>query len=423
MPTQLLGITVMISGPGDTMDDVATVRDTIHTWNDDHSRDQRVVFLPKHFSNAVSVYEHGVDGQVIINRQITNRSDVVVCLFRHRLGTPTPRSEDSGTVEEADIGVANGSAHVLFFTGSIPPEVVNDRQRRGQFDKLTSFKESFTNKDSYKGLYGSFGSKPELIKTIEAILWEHARSADFTALATTGAAPTQEVTLPRLSINAHGPIWRLNDRETVINVIAQQEGETRNRRNEWTEQFIESAKSRGDELDEKVAANAGQPITVTISTEAVRVTDLEVEITFPDAFGVYPADDDWRDVWRLPQPKNTIYDTTFIGSSMPRGTLPAWNAWSSWMADGDDIIVTVTVKDLRKGRRGESVEDDVVIWLPSETDCNTASYTWTASGDYDGRAVQWAGDGSVDVIARDDSMHRLVRWGQGRSNRPDDDQT
>ncbi len=92
MTFQAIAALVMISGPGDTAEEVEAVKATIAKWNSSHAKDMGVVFVPPqhHSTNTVPVLRAGVDGQAIINEQITDHADVILALFKYRLGTPTP---------------------------------------------------------------------------------------------------------------------------------------------------------------------------------------------------------------------------------------------------------------------------------------------------------------------------------------------
>lgn len=188
----------MISGPGDTSDEVATVQSVITEWNTQHAVDENVVFVPKHFStNTVPVYRRGTDGQAVINEQLTEGSDVVFCLFKHRLGTPTPRNPHSGTVEEAEIKESKGPVHIYFWDGDAPSGVLRQQEARAEYDRLEEFRKEFHKNNS--GLYASYGSLDVLESHISKALWADARKLKRAASAQTSiepVVPTQPQTAP-----------------------------------------------------------------------------------------------------------------------------------------------------------------------------------------------------------------------------------
>lgn len=184
-----VGVVVMMSGPGDTSDEVATVQRVIIEWNTQHSVVENVVFVPKHFStNTVPVYRRGTDGQAVINEQLTEGSDVVFCLFKHRLGTPTPRNSHSGTVEEAEIKESKAPVHIYFWNGVAPLEVLSQPEARAEYDRLDEFRKEFHKNNS--GLYASYGSLDILAGHIEKALWADARKLKRPAGVQTSIAST-----------------------------------------------------------------------------------------------------------------------------------------------------------------------------------------------------------------------------------------
>ena len=78
-----------------------------------NSEIQKVICLPLHWS--ISSYpEVGKHPQKIINNQVVSKSDLLICVFGSKLGTPT---EDyaSGSVEEVEEHIKAGKPVMIFF--------------------------------------------------------------------------------------------------------------------------------------------------------------------------------------------------------------------------------------------------------------------------------------------------------------------
>lgn len=432
MPTNLVGVTIMLSGPGDTANDIDVITDVIHKWNDNHGAAQKLIFLPVHYlQDVVPVYQPGADGQIVINQQITEKSDVVLCVFRHRLGTPTPRSGASGTVEEADIGQKNGFAHVLFWNGDIPRAVASSSSASAENQRLENFRASFETEP--KGLYGLFESELALRAAVERILWSHV--PHFAPSDAVKSLPESTESRPALTLDVLGPVWAVSRLDHLIRICAKKNANGQRLSAAATDQYIAFCLDRATELEEEFAANAGHPIVVGVSTDATRVVDLRVEIIFSDVCGVDPEDKHWKAVWQTPAPQTTS-DPYRIGSDLQtinfdspsfRGTMQTWPERASWTDDDGDTIVHVEIDDLRRRRTATRVTDDVVLWLPNSTDDAedvaevqpNVTYSWEASGTVEGRTETWQGEGIVESTGMATVIERMLRWRGGEDNRPE----
>lgn len=91
-------LNIMISHPSDVKDEVQCAKNVIQRWNSSHATSRQIVLVPKHWEDD-TYSSFGDSGQDIINKQLIDESDIVIAIFRHKLGTPT-KHYDSGTVEE-----------------------------------------------------------------------------------------------------------------------------------------------------------------------------------------------------------------------------------------------------------------------------------------------------------------------------------
>lgn len=146
-------ILVMIASPSDTVAERAAVAEVVGQWNADHAESSQVVLLPVMWErNADS--EVGTAPQEAINRQLVDRSDILIGVFWTRLGTATGASA-SGTVEEIERFVGDGKPAALFFSNRpVEPGSVNP----DQLGALNDFKRVIRD----RSLYFEYGELDEL---------------------------------------------------------------------------------------------------------------------------------------------------------------------------------------------------------------------------------------------------------------------
>lgn len=128
---------VMIASPSDVAAERAAVRQTLADWNVVHSQTRQIVLLPVGWETHSSP-QMGQHPQKILNKQILERSDLLVGVFWTRLGTPTA-THSSGSVEEIEEHLAAGKPVMLYFSNQpVRPDSVDPEQYRN----LVSFKAS-----------------------------------------------------------------------------------------------------------------------------------------------------------------------------------------------------------------------------------------------------------------------------------------
>ncbi|WP_406336335.1 DUF4062 domain-containing protein [Streptomyces zaomyceticus] len=130
-------LSVLIASPGDTQEERAAIEGAIRSWNSDNSPTRKVVLLPLRWELDATARVGAGDGQLQINKQLAERSDIVIAVFRSRLGKPTGR-EASGTAEEIRHGVSSGKPTHVFFADMPHPSNVDDEQLKA----LREYKES-----------------------------------------------------------------------------------------------------------------------------------------------------------------------------------------------------------------------------------------------------------------------------------------
>jgi hypothetical protein len=134
---------VLIASSGDTRAERERVFDTISEWNGGWGGTPRnVIFVPLMWEmHAISDADsHGP--QDSINRQLLNRSDFVIAIFKGRIGMPT-QNYPGGTIEE--LARRRGRAAVFFCDAdrSVPSGADIDEWYKQQ-KALQAFRASFT---------------------------------------------------------------------------------------------------------------------------------------------------------------------------------------------------------------------------------------------------------------------------------------
>lgn len=117
---------VLIATPGDTGDEVAAVKESLHDWNSARAENAQVILLPRHWkSDAVPRLGAG-SGQGVINKQLVDSADIVIAVFDSRLGHPTADAV-SGTAEEIQCAIdAAKHVHIWFSNEPIGRKAAED---------------------------------------------------------------------------------------------------------------------------------------------------------------------------------------------------------------------------------------------------------------------------------------------------------
>jgi hypothetical protein len=144
---------VLISSPGDTGEEVAAVKESLHGWNGSRAEAAQVILLPRHWkSDAVPRLGAG-SGQGVINEQLVDDTDIVIALFDARLGQATAEAV-SGTAEEIQRAINAGKhVHVWFSNEPIG--------RDADLEQLAALRE-FRAALEAQGLLGEYDSPADL---------------------------------------------------------------------------------------------------------------------------------------------------------------------------------------------------------------------------------------------------------------------
>jgi hypothetical protein len=148
MPYPATVIEILIASPGDVTQERKIARDVILGWNQVHARKEGLILLPRMWEIDATP-QMGSDPQDIVNKQLTENSDLIVAVFWTKLGTRTPRAI-SGTVEEISKHVDSGKPALIYFSKRPPGYDMPYDQRPA----LESFKQEMRG----KGLFIEFES-------------------------------------------------------------------------------------------------------------------------------------------------------------------------------------------------------------------------------------------------------------------------
>ena len=138
---------IMIASPSDTEEERQAAKNAIYEWNILHSKDKKIVLVPTGWDTHVAptVGEHPQD---IINHFVTKQCDMLISLFKYKLGTPT-KKYDSGTVEEIDMVASKEKSVMLYFyNGEYPSSVVENQAE--EIKRVSEFKKDIQDKAYYK---------------------------------------------------------------------------------------------------------------------------------------------------------------------------------------------------------------------------------------------------------------------------------
>lgn len=104
---------IMIGCPGDISDEIRIAKEVILRWTNLHSEQNGMVLIPINWETN-SYPAQGAHPQKIINKQIVNKSDMLIGIFGARIGSPTDTNK-SGTIEEIEEHIKDGKPVMLFF--------------------------------------------------------------------------------------------------------------------------------------------------------------------------------------------------------------------------------------------------------------------------------------------------------------------
>lgn len=152
-------IKVLVASPGDITKERSIVEEVIKEWNSDHAQNLKVILLAQMWE--VDTYPRmGGGAQAQVNIQIADRADIVIALFRGRLGQPT-RNYPSGTAEEIERAMLRNVPVHIYTSKQLPADV-----DLGELARLRAYLDNIRE----QGLIGSYRSGRDLRKKVRKAL-------------------------------------------------------------------------------------------------------------------------------------------------------------------------------------------------------------------------------------------------------------
>lgn len=130
----------MLGSPSDVTKEINIAKDIIRNWSETNSEYSKIVLLPLHWStNAYP--EIGSHPQKSLDKQLVDRSDLLVCIFASKIGTKTDTA-DSGSIEEIEEHIKSKKPVMLYFRKKV--DITNISAEN--IEKLNTFKDRMKDK-------------------------------------------------------------------------------------------------------------------------------------------------------------------------------------------------------------------------------------------------------------------------------------
>ena len=144
----------MIGAPSDITEEVRIAIEVIQKWNYLNSDKEKVVLQPMHWS--ISTYPEAGRPQGSINKQMVEKSDMLISIFGVRIGSPTG-IEKSGTIEEINEHIRADKTVMVFFKTSGSYKDLDPKQIQSLQDYRKEIKDKvrwdeFETPDKFKDL-------------------------------------------------------------------------------------------------------------------------------------------------------------------------------------------------------------------------------------------------------------------------------
>lgn len=154
MPRTTLTYDLLLSCPGDVINEQEIVQKVIDDFNSAFGKRLNTNIQYRHWSKD-SVSEMGAEPQALLDKQFINDCDIILCVLKNRLGTPTQKYE-SGTIHEFKEAIKNGKEVALYFSDEpiSPSEIDHEEKLRVEQFKAEFIKENL-------GLFQSYKSQQE----------------------------------------------------------------------------------------------------------------------------------------------------------------------------------------------------------------------------------------------------------------------
>lgn len=134
MPTEITRYDIVLSCPTDVEVEKEIIQSVIEDFNRTIGNNLNITLNLKHWSTD-SYAQSGGPAQELLNQQFIDDSDMIICIFWGRMGTPTEAYE-SGTAEEMQKAIEKGKQVFLYFSNApISPRNLDGEQ----FERVQAF--------------------------------------------------------------------------------------------------------------------------------------------------------------------------------------------------------------------------------------------------------------------------------------------
>ena len=148
MPRNITQYDLLISCPGDVVEEIDIINEVVTEFNQRFSNTLGISIQTRHWRTS-SFPQSGNKPQNILNEQFVNDCDAAVAIFWTRFGTPTDEFK-SGSEEEIEIMMAAGKQVFLYFCEKpINPEEIDE-----QYQLVKEFRGKYAD----KGVYWTYNS-------------------------------------------------------------------------------------------------------------------------------------------------------------------------------------------------------------------------------------------------------------------------
>jgi len=166
MAYQAIVLEIVIASPGDVTAERTVAHEIIQEWNTAHSKARRIVLMPVAWDTHRAP-KSGVGPQAVIGTGVAEKCDLLIGIFRARLGAPTAEAL-SNTVREIERHLRAGKPAMIYFLSRPPSPDLMDRE---QLDRLEALMATWQDRllSADFSSTGDFGQKlgRHLAKTID----------------------------------------------------------------------------------------------------------------------------------------------------------------------------------------------------------------------------------------------------------------
>lgn len=123
---------IMIGCPSDIKDEVQIAKDVIMEWSVMNAETHSIALLPLHWrENSFTVADN--PPQKSLDKQLVEKSDLLVCIFAAKIGQPTDTAE-SGSIEEIEEHIKAGKPVMIYFRTQIDVTSTSSENLQKLFD-------------------------------------------------------------------------------------------------------------------------------------------------------------------------------------------------------------------------------------------------------------------------------------------------